>query len=235
MRGNPIIAFFAVIAASAVLCLSAAGCCAGENSAVENKTILMYLEYNGADNPGDTIIECQYGSQIQGLPENLEKGGLGFWGWALDKDGNDKLSNGEICQFTKNFYAYAIWEGVVSTVFFDYGGATSGTDIISKKLTYNEPMGELPLPEKTGYYFMGWSLDQNGEEIVTEDTIFKKQVDCRLYAIWQAPYVEEKFPVQAALAILLVSIGAGAAIMRKGILRPCDKKYKRRIMRDTDS
>lgn len=60
------------------------------------------------------------------------------------------------------------------------GGVTSLDQIVLPK---NQTVGSLPVPYRSGYAFVGWTLDAKGTQPVTEETVIKKNTT--LYAQWQ--------------------------------------------------
>lgn len=69
------------------------------------------------------------------------------------------------------------------TVTFNANGGSC--DTVYRSFGYGKPMGELPIPEKEGYQFIGWfdriSLPANK---YTAETVFETRKDIILYALW---------------------------------------------------
>ena len=57
-------------------------------------------------------------------------------------------------------------------------------DPASVTVTYNEKIGELPVPTRTGYTFLGW-VDADGNS-VTAETVYTVAGDYTVYAQWEA-------------------------------------------------
>lgn len=70
------------------------------------------------------------------------------------------------------------------TIYFQGVGGTLPME--EKQVTYGETYGELPVPTKEGYHFLGWytSVDEEGIKI-TEDTIVNLSSIQVLYAHWE--------------------------------------------------
>ena len=68
-------------------------------------------------------------------------------------------------------------------VTYDYQGATSGNTDANKTVTYGENYGTLPAPEKTGYTFGGWKLNNN---TITATSTVATAADHTLVAEWTA-------------------------------------------------
>ncbi len=67
-------------------------------------------------------------------------------------------------------------------VYFDPQGGT--VNDVYKELGYGDLYGTLPVPSREGRRFKGWSITQNSEDIITEESEFKQLSDQTLYAIW---------------------------------------------------
>lgn len=71
-------------------------------------------------------------------------------------------------------------------VTFDGNGGDSLLDQLV--LTAGEVTDNYPEAERDGYVFTGWSLDPEGKEMVTDETVFKANVT--LYAQWEQSQVQ---------------------------------------------
>ena len=109
------------------------------------------------------------GSAIGELP-TPEKIGYTFAGWYLD---DDTYQNQVTTQTTFNTTTeiYAKWEETsdVTVTFNPDGGTVSPT---SKTFAPGSAIGELPIPEKTNHFFIGWYMDNTYTTQVTASTIF---------------------------------------------------------------
>ena len=73
------------------------------------------------------------------------------------------------------------------TVYFDPG--TGGTTpVASKSVTYDQPYGELPIPEKDGSHFEGWETPSRDR--IDATTIVRLTADTTLTARWSAEKVQ---------------------------------------------
>ena len=120
---------------------------------------------------GETEREVELGNKIGALPtahrENYE-----LVGWYL---------NGELVNHTlvidKDILLVAKWQGAPKRVTFS---ADNGTvDEQERIVAYNDEIGNLPIPTREGYIFLGWY--SNGE-LYDKTTIILK--DTTLLAIW---------------------------------------------------
>lgn len=76
---------------------------------------------------------------------------------------------------------YAIWEGNEYNLKFIANGGNC--DVSSKKVRFGSPLGELPVPTRTGYDFQGWYTKSDSGDRVTEATILDS-VNLTVYAHW---------------------------------------------------
>ena len=118
---------------------------------------------------------------------------------------------------------------MIIPVYFNANGGSVDTD--SKNVTYGTAYGEMPIPKRAGYKFLGWFTDKDaGTEITnetvltfTEQTIFTSQI---LYAHWKlqtvfhliqngsetlAPlcYIKKNSEVKQAVGLYVVEDGVG--------------------------
>ncbi len=76
----------------------------------------------------------------------------------------------------------ALYTAKQYTVSLDYDGATIGNEQKTVTVTYDRPIGNLPMPEKTGYNFIGWYYEST---LVTSDTVWNYDADnAELTAKW---------------------------------------------------
>lgn len=135
-------------------------------------------------NSDGTIVDTAtvyFGSSISGLTDPYKEG-YDFCGWYENNDFTGKLyENGGLWDTTYNITVYAKWEP--QQYYLSFNGW--GSDGLSDKLvTYDSPIGELPILEREGYTFLGWA-GQFGD-YYTEDTIWQKLNNEILTADWYA-------------------------------------------------
>lgn len=53
------------------------------------------------------------------------------------------------------------------------------------RVTYGSAIGELPLPLRPGYTFVGWSLDSMQADYVSNDTVYESLGNQTVYAFWK--------------------------------------------------
>ena len=93
---------------------------------------------------------------------------------------------------TDNTILYAKWTANTYTVTFD---STGGSEVITKTIdvTYDEPLGDMPVPKREGYVFLGWYDALTGGKCYggsdgKSTSPYDKDVSITLYAQWaEAP------------------------------------------------
>ena len=145
-------------------------------------------EKNGGTITDETgYQEYTYGKGLT-LPTaaQIERTGYTFGGWYTDEDFAQDTKVTELTATDaddKTFYAK--WTANEYTVTYDYQGATGAADQETKTVTYDDPYGSLPEPEKTGYSFKGWYTQADGQgDSVQETTKMTVAQDHELYAYW---------------------------------------------------
>ena len=113
-------------------------------------------------------------------------------GWAT-VDGGEKVYGFEDV-YTQNeaLTLYPVWNANQYTVTFD---STGGSEVITKTIdvTYGEPLGDMPVPKRDGYVFLGWYDALVGGKCYGDSdgkstSPYDKDVSITLYAQWaEAP------------------------------------------------
>ena len=120
-----------------------------------------------------TTVTVVYGEPINTLPEPTKEGYI-FAGW-FDAEGNAVTAE-TIYATEGDMTLTAQWIAAEYTITLE-----DGTTV---PVTYGEPIGELPVPEKEGYTFAGW-VDEDGN-VYTAETIYNVPGDITLFAAWAA-------------------------------------------------
>ena len=128
----------------------------------------------------DGEIIATYTENNVELP-TLEKEGYTFEGWYTEKTDGTKINTKYVLP-TEDVTLYAHWTANEYTVTFNPGSEAT-LDTTTKKVTYNQPYGELPTPEKEGYTFIGW-FDSSDNKIESETRV-KINADTTLTAKYE--------------------------------------------------
>lgn len=105
----------------------------------------------------------------------VKKDGYQFDGWFDEPVGGNKIDSTTICKIDSDHTAYAHWTGIEYVVSFNPNGGDLET--YSKTVAYSEVYGNLPVPQKEGYTFVGWflndgaAIDENTHVSVSSDHI----------------------------------------------------------------
>jgi len=116
--------------------------------------------------------------------------GYTFGGWWTGDNGTGTQVTGDTTVTTAaNHTLYAKWTANAYTLTLDAeGGAVSPA---SKSVTYDAAYGELPVPARGGYRFVGWWTGDNGTGTqMTGDTTVTTAANQTLHAKWtEDPYL----------------------------------------------
>ena len=121
-------------------------------------------------------VTADYGTALT-QPEDPTRMGYTFRGWYTDT----ALTKAFL--FTtmpaENVTLYAKWEANTYTLHFDSDG---GSAVAAQTVTYGQPYGALPTPEKQGYTFTGWQM-ADGTAVNANLTVTRTE-DHTVYAVW---------------------------------------------------
>ncbi|MBR3136003.1 MAG: InlB B-repeat-containing protein, partial [Clostridia bacterium] len=81
-----------------------------------------------------------------------------------------------------NYTLYACWTPKTYTVTLNPNGGSCST--ATKKVTYGQTYGTLPVPTRSGYVFAGWWTAKTGGKQVTATTTCYATGNYTLYARW---------------------------------------------------
>ena len=119
------------------------------------------------------------------------KPGYDFTGWAFgdrsvlaETTYADLADNDTVTSITLT----AKWTAGTYTVTFDGNGGTVAQRTM--RVTYGEPLDQMPIPRYKGYFFRGWYDEkwggrQYGDEDGRGTYTYDKAGDCTLYAMWE--------------------------------------------------
>ena len=123
----------------------------------------------------DVVMKVYKGLATPTFPGTPERAGYTFTGWTP-----------EVAELATEDATYtATWSANSYTITFDANSGAVDTESIT--VTYDAPVGELPVPTKSKHDFLGW-YDENGNEY-TAETIYTVDGDLTLTAQWK------EFPV----------------------------------------
>ncbi len=150
-------------------------------SATQN-TYDVTLNTNGGDVGSQNVTTYTYGTGAP-LPSDVTKTGYTFLGWYVNADFSGSAVTAIGTDETGNKSFYAKWAVNSYKVTFDANGGEC--DTTEQTATYDSTYGELPVPTRTGYTFLGWfTASENGNEVKATDAVTVAQ-DQTLYAHWE--------------------------------------------------
>ena len=115
------------------------------------------------------------------------KTGHDFVGWATSADGAKVYNNGgNVRDLTSENNGivdlYAVWKPAHYILNYNANGGSIST--ASKDVVYNQAIGTLDTPSRTGYAFAGWFTAADGGTQVTADTVYNNTDNSTIYAHW---------------------------------------------------
>jgi len=107
--------------------------------------------------------------------------GYSSTGWNTSPEGTGvSYTDREIITINENTDLFAQWEANTYTLkFFTVGGGVNPT---SKQVTFDAPIGEMPIPIREGYRFVEWRI---GAKKITNETIWNYIGNRDAIAIWE--------------------------------------------------
>lgn len=133
----------------------------------------------------ETAKSVYYGQTYGELPVPTKEH-YTFEGWYTSKNGGIKVNENSIVNALVNQTLYAHWKAKEFTVTFD---ANEGTvSEANKTVTYGSTFGELPVPKRDYYTFMGWFAEKEPSDdsvAITADREVNLSDDIILYANWK--------------------------------------------------
>ena len=118
-----------------------------------------------------------------------ERYGYSFTGWNTNADGSGKsyYNNQEVLNLgtdnNEEISLYAQWKGNDYEVSFESNGGS--VSVTSKSVVYGSKYGELPVPTKVGYTFVGWYTEIELVNKIDNTSVVNIPSNHTLYAKWE--------------------------------------------------
>lgn len=130
--------------------------------------------------PAQKVMHGEYATE----PEAPTRPGYVLAGWKASQDPDVDLWDFDGFAVEGDFTLYAVWEPASFPVQFDLDGGTvdGQSEIDPITVTYGQPYGTLPTPEKAGATFAGWTYSG---QTITADTTVAMTGEHVLTAVWQ--------------------------------------------------
>ncbi len=156
---------------------------------------------------GDTII----------LPEcSFTKAGFYHkeWNTRANGTGTAYAPGDEYTIVSKSLKLYAVWDYIEYKLTFDPAGGE--VDVTEKTVLFNgKPYGELPVPKREGFRFLGWCAAGEPDALVSADTVLPVPEDQMLVANW-----EKIIPSTLSLSYDRLQLEEGKTGTIKAIINP---------------
>ena len=127
----------------------------------------------------DREISVTFDALVGELPVPT-RDGYTFEGW-IDREGNVYTAE-TVYTVAGDHFLIAMWSVNSYTITLDPNGGELENNTI--EVTFDTAIGELPVPTRDGYTFVGW-LDENGNKVLS-DTVYLIPADSTLTAQWSA-------------------------------------------------
>ena len=148
--------------------------------APDKTTTRVTLSFESDGGSKEEDIQVLSGKEAGKLPLP-EKEGYIFAGWYTDHEVQTEQT-----EFTaksvaaQNMTLYAKWEDYSAELSFESNG---GSSVESKRVTWNQAVGDLPIPAREGHIFAGWYEDSTLQQPFTSESRILE--DRTIYAKWE--------------------------------------------------
>lgn len=137
----------------------------------------------GTLNAGDETKAVQHNGTYGEMPTPI-RSGYHFDGWYTEKDGGTKVDANTSVATKEAHTLYARWSEAKFNITLDPNGGNLAN--ATKEVTYNNPYGTLPTPNRAGYDFDGWFTEKDGGTKIEASTVVTAVEPHTLYAHWTA-------------------------------------------------
>ena len=159
--------------------------------AIPTYTVTYYYELNGEQISVSSAMYSGTEYELIGWPEGqTPPTGKKFGGWKLVGGDETVYAPGTTITVTENAGYYAVYLDAVFTVEFK----SDGVKVQSYEVNEGGSCDIPDAPEKTGYTFLGWFLNGEGEAL-TGEYVYNVTTDMRFEAKWQINSYEITFEI----------------------------------------
>lgn len=106
-----------------------------------------------------------------------------FLGW-FDEAG-EQVTADTILTIAAGHTLTAHWQANTYTLTLDVNEGDALGASATRTITYGQPYGELPTPQRSGYNFLGWYTEAKDGLLINADAVMTTPADHTLYAHWQ--------------------------------------------------
>lgn len=145
------------------------------------KTSIVTFDANEGVISEDDNTKVVYYGQTYGTLPVPEREYYTFLGWFTELEGGVQIKEDSVVESLVNQTLYARWEKNVYTLEFDANEGKVEEEL--RIIPCGESVGEMPVPERIGYSFKGWFMEDDTE--VTAETILTEAKTIKLVAKWE--------------------------------------------------
>ncbi|MDO4466425.1 MAG: InlB B-repeat-containing protein [Bacillota bacterium] len=160
------------------------------NNVVNQMYASIRFDSNGSSDVFDSI--CIVPGQAVTITNQVPtRTGYTFVGWSPSKEDRSVLYKvGDSLSLDDSTTLYAQWDANSYLVQLNPNGGSCSSKQIN--VTFDSPIGNLPVPSHSSNEFIGWFTAADGGEEITMDTIYSWDSNMVLYAHWkeQLGYLE---------------------------------------------
>ncbi len=140
---------------------------------------------NGAS--GSEVVESKVGSESYTIRSNMfSRSGYNFTGWNTQANGGGQsYSAGSSYSGLANLDLYAQWSRITYTIKYNKN-ASDATGSMANTTKYHGTNVTLRSNafKRTGYTFLGWATEKNGDMVYSNGATYKANANVTLYAKW---------------------------------------------------
>ena len=145
------------------------------------KSIKVNLNANGGSVSPDSI-QVNFDDKYNNLP-SAERTGYNFNGWFTALNGGTQIDFNSVCNTIDEHTLYAHWSKTHLMITFNAMGGTVET--ANKIVIYDNKYGVLPVPERKGYEFKGWYLEEGYTNLINSTSTVTITSNQDIYAKWE--------------------------------------------------
>ncbi len=143
-------------------------------------TYTVTFDQNYPSKPADTTQQALHGSNLA-RPADPDRANYTFGGWYRDSAASGAAWNFDTDTVTEDMTLYAKWTANEFTLTYNADGGNVSPS--SKVVTYDQAIGDLPTPTRTGYTFGRWEI---GGVTIDAGTNWNYTENKTALAIWTA-------------------------------------------------
>lgn len=143
---------------------------------------VVKLDVNGGSELDKPTLVGTFDAPYGQLPVPSRVGHT-FLGWFDDK--GDQTTADTILTTAAGHTLTARWQANTYTLTLDVNEGDSLGANATRKITYGQPYGELPTPQRSNYIFLGWFTEAKDGLLIKADAVMTTPADHTLYAHWQ--------------------------------------------------